>query len=298
MTHAESLPPREGAEGRSSTQPADPSRIPLLVLSFDKYEDLWDPFFSFFWKHWPDCPFKVYLGTNSKTYDDPRVTSLHSGPEVTWATRVLRLVEQLDSEYVLLFLEDFLIEERVDSAEVLRLARVALDNELGCLRLAPNPPPSRPVYGHEDLGWILPGDPYRMSSQVSIWHVDTLRAVLKPEYSIWDFEYTGSLKGPVPSRPMWARYQPAIRYQHCVERGMWLPWGLRVCEQAGIPVDLAARPAMRGTGLLERWITVLRGTVFRLLPGSVRRHRWEGIAAREGERRTKLTIPSAPATRP
>jgi hypothetical protein len=271
---------------------SDPRDIPLLVLSFDGYADLWPPFFHFFWRNWPDCPFSVHLGTNFRTWDGPGVTTLHSGTEHSWATRVTRLLELLDSEYVLLFLEDFLLEAPVDTREVLRLGEVTIQNRVGCLRLAPKPAPSRPVYGQPDLGWILPGDPYRLSSQVSFWHTDTLRQLLEHGQSIWDFEYTGSLSGPVPMRPMWARWEAAIHYQHCVERGMWLPWGIRTCREAGVPVDLTVRPAMLGLSLWQRYYGAFRGFAFRRLPASVQRKRWVRIAEREGKLRTRLTIPA------
>ena len=33
----------------------------ILILSCDKFSDLWKPFFDLFWKYWPDCPYNVYL---------------------------------------------------------------------------------------------------------------------------------------------------------------------------------------------------------------------------------------------
>jgi len=43
---------------------ADRANCSILIPSCDKYSDLWRPFFTLFWRHWPDCPFPVYLGSN------------------------------------------------------------------------------------------------------------------------------------------------------------------------------------------------------------------------------------------
>jgi len=263
----------------------DPRDIPLLVLSFDGYADIWPVFFAFFRKNWPDCPFPVYLSTNVKTYEGPGVIALPTGPEVTWATRLRRALEALNSDYVLLVLEDFLFYERVDTAEVLRLARVALEERVGCLRLAPNPAPSRPVEGHEDLGVVLPDDPYRVTSQVAFWHVDTLLQFLDPSYSIWDFEFHASVHGPIPTRPMWARWKPAIVYRDCISRGRWMPWGIATCRTAGVPIDFDTRGRMTGSHLWRLYYGYARGLVFWALPRSVQRRRWRRIVARETARR-------------
>ena len=37
------------------------NKFAILIVSCDKYSDLWDPFFKLFFKFWPDCPFNIYL---------------------------------------------------------------------------------------------------------------------------------------------------------------------------------------------------------------------------------------------
>ena len=142
--------------------------IPLLVVSCDRYSDLWDPFLQVFRRHWADCPFPLFLGSNHKISHDPGVTTIAIGDDRGWGAGLQSLLDRLGAEYVLLFLEDFFLEEAVDTTNVLRLAEIAGRNKLGCLRLTPNPPPSQQVEGSPGLGWILPGDPYRVSTQVAL----------------------------------------------------------------------------------------------------------------------------------
>jgi hypothetical protein len=225
--------------------------LPVLVISCDRYADLWRPFFELFWRRWPDCPGPVYLGTNLAGYDDPRVRTLRIGADVTWAAGVLKMLDHLESEYAIVMLEDFLLMEPVDNARIERLAGVAVSEGLGCLRLYSIYPPATPVPGHPELGTFEPGDDWRITAQAAIWHVDTLRRLLVPGFSAWDFEMVGSQMSEFMPDRIWGVMKPALVYDHAVEKGRWRPQGLEICRQAGVPVDVSARGAFTASELLE-----------------------------------------------
>ena len=42
------------------------SSVALLVISIDR--DLWPPFFELLWRHWPDCPYPIHLGSETQTF--------------------------------------------------------------------------------------------------------------------------------------------------------------------------------------------------------------------------------------
>ena len=218
---------------------------PVLVVSCDRYADLWKPFFSLFWKRWPDCPYPVYLGTNHAVYADPRVAMLAVGDDVNWSLGVQRMLEQLDVEHVIVFLEDFLITETVRTEAVDRLVRIARERQLGCLRLAAGLPlafpPSCPSNDFPDLGVIAQGEVFRVSAQVAIWRTETLKKLLVPGLNAWDFETVGTQLSQYMADDFWATYRPAIFYTQAVEKGKWKPEGLAICREAGIEVDLGAR---------------------------------------------------------
>src|SRR5438270_12060517 len=94
---------------RITTSEGERPSCSVLVLSCDSYSDLWRPFFTLFWRHWPDCPLDVYLGTNSTRYEDARVCSLNAGRGEPWSKRLRYFLNQMDSRYVLIMLEDFFL---------------------------------------------------------------------------------------------------------------------------------------------------------------------------------------------
>jgi hypothetical protein len=223
--------------------------IPLLVISCDRYADVWQPFFTIFFRQWPACPFAVHLGTNHATYPDPRVRMIHVGDDRSWASGVRSMLDALGTEHVLIFLEDFLIEEPVDDAMVRRLAAIAVAEKerVASVRLSPLPPPSRvpeaPLPQYPELGIVAPRTPYRVSAQPAIWRTDVLRRLLVPGFSAWQFEEIGTQMSEQMREEFWGPFRPSVIYDHGIEKGKWKPEGLRICRELGVPVDLAARPA-------------------------------------------------------
>ena len=231
------------------------SRTSLLVISCDRYDDLWLPFFTLFHKHWPDCPYPLFLGTNHKRYDDERVTTIPIGEDLSWAQGARLMLNAIESEYAITFLEDFLIEKPVDTEKIERLVEIARIEKLGCLRLAAGQPlayaPTRPAEGYPGLGVVEPGEPYRVSAQVAIWHRPTLEKFLIPGASPWEFEVIGSaLSNHEPER-FWAVYEPAIVYDQVIEKGKWKPEGLQLAIEAGVKPDLGTREVFSPQQLAE-----------------------------------------------
>ena len=82
----------------------------VLVCSCDKYEDTWIPFFTLMKKYWSDCPYQIYLNTETKQYKDKLgmgVITLNSRPKYSWSKRLKNCLRQIDSQFVILILDDF-----------------------------------------------------------------------------------------------------------------------------------------------------------------------------------------------
>lgn len=221
--------------------------IPLLVISCDKYADVWKPFFHVFRSCWPDCPFPVYLGTNHLTCEEPGVTTINVGDDKDWASGVIRMLAQLDSPYVILFLEDFFFVKPVDTKAILRLVKVAQDHSPACLRLSPLPPPTplpeRLVPGFDDIGIVEKDTPYLIATQPAIWRKEFLLRLLVPGFSAWEFEHLGSTMCEFMDEQVWGPLVPYLVYEQGVEKGRWKPSALSICRNAGASVDFSARPA-------------------------------------------------------
>ncbi len=47
----------------------------IIIPACDKYLDIFAEYMRYFRMNWPDCPFEIILVTETKYYEDKRVTS-------------------------------------------------------------------------------------------------------------------------------------------------------------------------------------------------------------------------------
>jgi hypothetical protein len=228
----------------------------LLVVSCDRYRDLWVPFFTLLFRYWPDCPCPVFLGSNEETYPDRRVTPLAIGADIDWSANLKRMLDRIPLEGILLLQEDFLIDRAVDTERIRGLIGFAAAKGAACLRLMPIPGPDQPCPNHPDLGEIRRGAEYRVSLQAAWWRKESLAAVLAAGESPWQFEVQGSRRSDNLAAPFFSLREgiefPLDYYTTAVFRGYWEPEAVALCRREHIPVDLRARAVMPFGMRMER----------------------------------------------
>ncbi len=247
------------------------SELAVLVLSCDRYADLWPPFFALFKKYWPDCPYPVYLGANTRAYADGKVTSLGTGADENWSDSARAIVSQIPEPYVLILLEDFLLTQPVDSGLMAQCLGWMKELDAGYMRLKPYPPPDRRIAGIPLVGEIETGAPYRVSLMAAIWEKDTFLQALKSGESAWQMELLGSARSGQLKKRFFCTWRPVIHYLGGVTFGKWLPAAVKFCRKEGIALDLAARGQMSTAQILTRNLRKLTGGVAAAIPWKTRR---------------------------
>jgi hypothetical protein len=225
----------------------------VLVLSCDKYSDLWKPFWTLFWRYWPDCPFPAYLGTNQEQFHHPRVRILETGADGNWTRMVRTELSALQTPYVLLSLEDFFLQSPVDTVDVLHCLTAIQQLDGVMLRLLPLPGPDTSVTGYPWLGRCSPGRPYRLSTQTAIWRREALLDLLRDGESAWEFEIQGNRRIHNRTDGFYCTWRPVMTYRHhVVERGKWFRQKARKFGAMNIGCDFSRRPIMTWQETL-RW---------------------------------------------
>jgi hypothetical protein len=232
------------------------TKTALLVVSCDAYRDVWGPFFTLLFRYWPDCPFPVFLGSNHATYHDRRVVPLAIGEDRNWSSNLLKMLELIPADGVLLLQEDFLIDRPVQTDSVMQLIGYADAKQAACLRLMPIPEPDDPCEDQPLVGVIRKGAAYRVSLQAAWWRKESLGAILRGGESPWQFEQLGShrsneLTAPFLSLRKGVDY-PLDYYTTAVVRGYWERGAVALCRRERIPVDLRRRPVMPLRMRMER----------------------------------------------
>lgn len=181
------------------------NNISMILSSCDKYEDAWRPFFSQLKKFWPEFNMPIYLGTESKTFEfetyDIRCP-LSLGPiYLQWSERLLQLLKQIDTEFILFSLDDFWITENVDNASFEKILSYMTSNKkMGfvCLKQEVKDYSSEKdkmncvECGYPELWKCNSGKSFRITTQMGIWRRKYLIKILRRHESAWYFETRGT----------------------------------------------------------------------------------------------------------
>ena len=214
----------------------------LCVSSLDEYADLWPPFFNLVSRHWPDCPFPIYLGVGTKKFEHPQVRTIPSAPHTNWSDRAREHLAAVPNKYVLLMLDDWFLKRRVDTQAICHFLSLLEIYDGHMLRLVPDPKPDHAIAGHPSLGMMGIGTPNRTNTHATIWRKEALLSILRAGETLWEFEVHGSIRSNAYSGGMFSVWRPALHYEGVISRGKWERGAARRYARLDIGCDLNARP--------------------------------------------------------
>lgn len=209
------------------------SKFAILVLSCDKYADLWQPFFKLFWKNWSDCPYPVYLGSNTISYKDKRVKTILSGKDENWSSSYKRILDQIPEKYLFVWVEDGFIISNIDTTKFAGIFRFMAKRRAKHIHIKPSPEPS--AVFNKDYGIYEKGIPYRVNL-VGFWRKEYLFKLLLDGENGWNFEIMGSYRTSY-DEGFYCLNNKLFDYVHAIEKGKWLPEANNYCKTYGFKID-------------------------------------------------------------
>ena len=210
------------------------TNICILICSYDGAEDLWLPLSETYKDFWPDCPFKIYLGTNFKTPELEPFTPLEIGNEISWSDNILKCIERIDQEYILMIFDDIFLYKEIETDKVIHLSELAVEKNWSCLRLSP-----LPKYDYEiskGIGRIEENRLYRTATVWSLFKKEVLKDLLKAEESAWDFEIYGSERSNKYS-DFYSVDTTVLPYLNGVVKGKWVRRVYKYLDKEGFSVS-------------------------------------------------------------
>ena len=228
-------------------------KVVLLVNSCDAYEDCWIPFFTLLKKYWnPQIP--VYLNTETKSWSfeglDIRTLQLyHKEDKPEWSERLIRTLQNIDAEYVIFMLDDFFLEEPVNT-EVIDQCIAWMDKDPAITTFN-----FMPIGHGKNLPCPYPGfmrrpqdGEYRLNCQAGVWRREHLLHDLRPHESAWLFETLGSRRS---RRYKDQQFYAAIPENHVMEynyvegaalhRGKWNRHTKDIAAKENLNIDFDRR---------------------------------------------------------
>lgn len=154
----------------------------ILVLSCDKYKDLWRPFFTLLSKYWGNCPYKLYISAETEQCEYAEAININ---ESCWTKRIRETLKQINTKYVIIccddmFIQDYVNQDAIDYTIKQFKDDIATFNFELC----------NEAYNSDIWGYKLKdnGSKWKNSCQFGIWSRQKLINNLGLDQSPWEWE--------------------------------------------------------------------------------------------------------------
>lgn len=227
----------------------------VLVSSYDGGEDLWSGFFTLYKKYW-HVNFPIVLNTESKNFsfdglDIKTFNSFKSNSNVSWAMRLKKTLELINTNYIIFLLEDYWLEREVDNTIINNsLEWIKKDNNIACFCFQPIEDDNNVDSIKYPFYQLRPKKgPYIFNCQASLWDRKKLMKLLRFHESAWDWELYGSLRSSKFSYDFYTLkpdMQPPFQYHRglggVVHGGKWIKnIAEPICKKHDIKVNFDER---------------------------------------------------------
>lgn len=241
--------------------------LAILVYSCWRNSDMWDIFLRMFQKYWSDCPYQLILLTDRIDQDCQKVRCRFDDIVVldgTWYEMVMAGIRKADTEYVMLWMDDYLLCDKVKNSDIKYFLSAAKKYQAANIRLnEPRHSISKNVRKNHSFKVCKPGTAYSLSTQIGIWDAVWLKENINVKWTAWDFERIGSIEIRDFQHPLLVSCNYCFPYEEVVRRGKWMDNGVRICDRNNIRIDFNRRKKMNDFEMA--WI-YFKGGILKISP--------------------------------
>lgn len=165
--------------------------ITMLILSCNKFSDLWDGHVQQLEKYWPNRNIETYIVTDKKSekkYSNVKVFS--AGDDVEWSDRLLKALEMICTEYVFITLDDYFLIKPVSNEKMCNILDMMQKHDLDYVRLFKRPTKATkdPLPGYSKAFRIDCSLKYSVNLYSGIWKTDFMKNCVAEPLNPWEFE--------------------------------------------------------------------------------------------------------------
>lgn len=228
------------------------NKCTLLISSCDNNEDLWNPFFIILKDQWPEMKYPVVLNTESKKYHNENFeistfSMYKAGDNPPWGKRLKECLKRIDTDYVILILDDFFPIQPVDHKRVEECIRWMDENSkiavFNFYRVKGGIKDGK--YPHFELR--PQKGAYKLNLSAALWKREKLIKYIRNHETPWQFEINGSKRAGRYKELFYSAIEgePYIYKYSLLEygliRGKWTPKINELFDKYGIDVDYSIR---------------------------------------------------------
>lgn len=219
----------------------------VVFIGFDGYSDMWGDCIRLYKKFWPDCPYRTLFINNKKIFSSAGIEVFHAGEKAEWSRKVQLAIDVIDTPYICLLLEDFLIGKKVDTKQVnetisfIKREGIRYFKLVNMSRAIKN---TDPKYKNYKFLHIIPeSDEYGVSLQAAIWKKEYLSELVGTEnYNAWIFEFNrvkeAAGKSYIAKAGCVFDDRNILNLKHGVVQSKYIPGTVRYFRKIGEPLNI------------------------------------------------------------
>lgn len=176
------------------------NKVTILINSCDLYKSAWEPFLKLFLIQWPDCPYNFVINSETLDYhgEIKNVRAIHPDDKtLTWTQRFRYVLNHIESEYILFFIEDYFVLNPVNTKVFEHAVKVMEENpNVGMISLAATHKDNIKTDDYEDEDFYSRkiDEKNLIWCRTNLYRKDYLLKLLRDHETIWNFESYASYR--------------------------------------------------------------------------------------------------------
>ena len=166
-------------------------QMTMIILSCDKFSDLWEGHVKLLEENWPDRGMKTILVTDRPTeHSFDHVSVIAAGEDKEWSERFGFALEHTDTEYVFVTLDDYFLIKPVSTPQIQGLLDMMTKEKLDYVRLylRPKCPQSAKMPEYGEVYRINTRENYSVNLYAGIWRKSFLVQTIRTPKNAWQYE--------------------------------------------------------------------------------------------------------------
>ena len=206
------------------------NNVALLISTYDNSEDLWSLLEKTYLRYWHDINLPIYLTTNHKIFNGQLFNSLTIGDELSWSDNLIKSLNKINEQYVLLTFDDLFLTDSVDNQLIEQLMSRAISSRFNYLQFYRSTSKGRRV---DNLIFKKSNvTRYKNSTIWSFWQKDVLLELLQKNENAWQFERDGNLRSH-QYEGFYSTRANVIPFVNGIVKGVWNPLAKKKLNRLG-----------------------------------------------------------------
>lgn len=168
----------------------------IVINTCDAYEDVLRVFFAAFDDYWPNSEYPIVINSETKNFNNIKaITHLARVGEFSWGKRLRSTLESIDTEFVLMLYDDFILDAPVRLEDFYKAEQLLIQKiNTSVVYLVNTNLPLKTINTTDMFLPVLNKCNYRLNSFPGLWRRKDILLYTGPNDNPWAWEFFGTYR--------------------------------------------------------------------------------------------------------